>query len=65
MHAPALPEKEALLNVMAEFADAIATGRPAAYRRNGGLRVLTLLEAASRSAENGGVKIEVALGGDE
>lgn len=65
MHAPALPEKEALLNVMAEFAGAIAARRPPLTDITAGLRVLTLLEAASRSAENGGVKIEVSLGGDE
>jgi predicted dehydrogenase len=65
IHAPALPEKEALLNVMAEFADAIATRRQPLTDVTAGLRVLTLLEAASRSAENGGVKIEVSLRGEK
>jgi predicted dehydrogenase len=65
MHAPALPEKEALLNVMAEFADAIAVRRKPLTDVMAGVRVLTLLEAASKSAERGGVKVAVDLGGSE
>jgi predicted dehydrogenase len=51
MVAPALPEREALQGVMAEFADCVRTGR--APRTDGwsGLRVLDILEAASRSLE--------------
>ncbi|MGZ4330445.1 MAG: Gfo/Idh/MocA family protein [Acidimicrobiia bacterium] len=51
MVAPALPEREALQNVMAEFAGCIRTGRPCVTDGRAGLRVLDLLEAASRSLE--------------
>jgi predicted dehydrogenase len=51
MIAPALPEHEALQGVMAEFADSIRTGRPSATDGRSGLRVLDILEAASRSLE--------------
>ena len=63
MHAPALPEREALRNVMAEFADAIAESEQPLTDASVGLRVLTLLEAASESAENGGAKIAVHFEG--
>ncbi len=62
MCVPALPEREALLSVMAEFADAIARRRPAMTDGRSGLRVLRVLEAASLSAETGGRKIEVEAG---
>jgi predicted dehydrogenase len=51
MVAPALPEREALQGVMADFAESIRTGRPPATDGRSGLRVLDLLEAASRSLE--------------
>jgi len=56
---PALPEREALLAVVAEFASAITEGRPPLTDGAAGLRVLTVLEAASRSAEHGGERILV------
>ena len=56
---PALPEREALMAVMAEFCAAIGEGRPALTDGEAGLRVLRLLEAASRSAENGGTPVTV------
>lgn len=56
---PALPEREALLSVMAEFADAIASGRQALTDGISGRRILALLEAASRSAESGGTRISL------
>jgi predicted dehydrogenase len=59
MRAPALPEREALRNVMAEFAAAIAEERQPLTDANFGVRVLALLEAASRSAERDGEKIAV------
>jgi predicted dehydrogenase len=59
---PALPEREALMSVMAEFAAAIGGGRPPLTDAETGLRVLRLLEAASLSAEQGGKGIPVALG---
>src|SRR5205807_2346172 len=56
MIAPALPEKEALQSVMSEFADCVRTGRASVTDGRSGLRVLDLLEAASRSLEfRGGV----------
>ena len=54
---PALPEREALLSVMAEFSAAINEKRAPLTDARAGLRVLTLLEAASRSVENGGARI--------
>jgi predicted dehydrogenase len=60
MHAPALPEREALRNVMSEFASAISEGRQPLTDAMAGVRVLALLEAASRSADNDGAKIDVS-----
>lgn len=51
MIAPALPEREALQGVMAEFADSIRASRASATDGCSGLRVLDILEAASRSLE--------------
>jgi predicted dehydrogenase len=59
MCVPALPEREALLSVMAEFADAITQRRPAKTDGHSGLRVLRVLEAATLSAETGGRKIKI------
>jgi predicted dehydrogenase len=56
---PALPEREALMSVMAEFSSAISEGRPALTDADAGLRVLKLLEAASRSAAGGGIRISL------
>jgi predicted dehydrogenase len=56
---PALPEREALLAVMTEFSAAISEGRPALTDVRAGLRVLKLLQAASRSAELGGERISL------
>lgn len=47
--APALPEAEPLSAVVTEFADAIGEGRPPLTDGHAGLRMLDLLEAASRS----------------
>jgi predicted dehydrogenase len=49
MVAPALPEREALQAVITEFADCIRSGRGSVTDGRAGLRVLELLEAASRS----------------
>jgi predicted dehydrogenase len=64
IHVPALPEREALRNVMAEFADAITTRREPLTGVMSGLRVLTLLEAASKSAESGGARVPVHFEGN-
>jgi predicted dehydrogenase len=61
MTVPALPEKEALPSVMAEFASAITEGRAPLTDGYAGLRVLAVLEAASRSAECGGGRVDVAM----
>lgn len=58
---PALPEREALMSVMGEFAAAIIEGRPPLTDGAMGLRILRLLEAASLSAEQGGKGIPVKL----
>ncbi len=52
--APALPEKEALGAMVAEFAAAIREGRAPRTDGRAGLRVLKVLEAASRSLADGG-----------
>lgn len=52
--APALPEREALDAVASEFAAAILEGRPARTDGEAGLRVLEVLEAATRSLAAGG-----------
>jgi predicted dehydrogenase len=59
---PALPEREALREVMAEFAAAIAEGRPARTDGAAGLRVVAQLAAASRSAATGGRPVRVTGG---
>jgi predicted dehydrogenase len=56
---PALQEREALLSVMAEFGGAISEDRRPLTDADAGLRVLALLEAASRSAESNGERIEL------
>ena len=58
---PALPEREALISVMAEFAGAITEGRQPLTDVGAGLRVLALLDAASRSAEQDGIRIPVEM----
>ena len=54
---PALPEREALISVMAEFSTASAERRPALTDAGAGLGALRLLEAASRSADSNGVRV--------
>jgi predicted dehydrogenase len=65
MHAPAIPEREALRNVMSEFAGAIIEKRQPLTDAAFGVRVLELLEAASLSAERNGAKIAVSNRGAE
>jgi len=57
MVAPALKEREALGIVMSEFADCIRTGRAPLTDGRAGLRVLDILEAASRSLEYAGAVV--------
>ena len=49
MVAPALQEREALRSVLEEFADCVHTGRAPLTDGRAGLRVLDILEAATRS----------------
>lgn len=51
---PALPEREALGQMVAEFASAILEERPALTDGHAGLRVLTVLESASATLANAG-----------
>jgi predicted dehydrogenase len=57
MHAPSLPEHEALAGVAAEFAAAIEENRPARTDGHAGLRVLEVLEAADRSLGARGAQV--------
>jgi predicted dehydrogenase len=59
MVAPALPEREALRGVMAEFAGAIREGRRPLTDGWSGVRVLAVLEAASASLREGGAFMPV------
>jgi predicted dehydrogenase len=59
MVAPALVEREALREVMAEFAAAITEGRPALTDGSAGVRVMRLLNAASASLAAGGAFIDL------
>jgi predicted dehydrogenase len=61
MHAPSLPEREALGNVATEFAAAITERRAARTDGAAGLRVLQVLEAASRSMSGGGELVPVRV----
>jgi predicted dehydrogenase len=57
MVAPALLEREALRAMAEEFATAIRTGRPPLTDGHAGLRILQILEAATRSLAEGGAVI--------
>jgi predicted dehydrogenase len=57
---PALPEREALGQMAAEFAESIRERRAPRTDGNAGLRVLSVLEAASRSLDAGGAAAAVA-----
>jgi predicted dehydrogenase len=57
--APALPEKEALGAMVAEFAASIREHRPPRTDGAAGLRVLDVLEASTRSLADGGRLVEL------
>ena len=61
MHAPALPEREALSNVAAEFAGAIREKRFPRTDGEAGLRVLNVLQAASDSLAHGGEFVQLRV----
>jgi predicted dehydrogenase len=56
---PALPEREALAAMATEFAESIRGGRPARTDGVAGLRVLAVLEGASRSLAEAGSMVPV------
>lgn len=62
MVAPALTEREALRTMVDEYARAITTGTPALTDGRSGLRVLEILQAASRSLTEGGIMIKLDEG---
>ncbi|WP_433306472.1 Gfo/Idh/MocA family protein [Actinoplanes sp. CA-030573] len=62
MVAPALTEREALRTMVDEYARAIRTGTPALTDGRAGLRVLEILQAASRSLAEGGTMIKLDEG---
>lgn len=61
MHAPALPEREALGLMVAEFAAAIREGRPARTDGRAGIRVLRVLEASSASLASAGAMVPLGM----
>jgi predicted dehydrogenase len=64
MHAPALPEQEALGNVATEFAEAILERRAPRTDGESGLRVLNVLEAASQSLASNGAFVAMDYTGE-
>ncbi len=58
---PALPEYEALMSVMAEFAGAVNEGRRPLTDVWSGVRVLAVLAAASQSVEKDGMRVPVEM----
>lgn len=62
MVAPAIGEREALRTMVEEYARAITTKTPALTDGRSGLRVLELLQAASRSLTEGGTMIKLNEG---
>jgi predicted dehydrogenase len=62
MVAPAIGEKEALRSMVDEFGDAIRQGRAPLTDGRAGLRVLDILEAASRSLEFKGAVVGLRAG---
>ena len=64
--APALPEREALGAMVAEFATSIREGRSSRTDGAAGLRVLSVLEAAALSVRTGSAQptaVAVPVGG--
>jgi len=59
MVAPALPEREALRSVMTEFAASIREHRAPLTDGRSGLRVLSILEAASVSLDYRGSAVPI------
>jgi predicted dehydrogenase len=62
MHAPSLPEREALSVMVEEFARAIVEGRDAPTPGEAGVRVLTVLDAADQSLASNGDLVRPSTG---
>ena len=62
MVAPALPEREALVGVFESFATAITQGERTLSDGRAGLRVLEVLEAATKSLGSGGRPVRPTAG---
>lgn len=60
--APALPEREALGQMVTEFAASIREGRPSRTDGESGLRVLSVLEASAESLAADGIFVRVPIG---
>ena len=65
VYVPDLPGREALRSVMSEFAAAIEEGRAPLTDGSAGVRMLAVLEAASRSAAAGGVRVPIEIHADQ
>jgi predicted dehydrogenase len=65
VHVPELPTVEALRSVMSEFAAAIMERRAPLTDGSAGVRMLSVLEAASRSAAGGGIRIPIEIQADQ
>ncbi|MEA5456683.1 Gfo/Idh/MocA family oxidoreductase [Sinomonas sp. JGH33] len=59
---PALPEREALGQMVGEFAGSIRSGRPSTSSASSALRVLRVLEAAGRSLQRDGAQAPIDAG---
>jgi predicted dehydrogenase len=59
LHVPLIDNREALAKLVAEFADAIRNGSPMRSDCEFGAGVVRVIEAALRSAELEGAKVEV------
>ncbi len=62
---PDLPRHEALQSVMSEFAGAIVEHRAPLTDGSAGVRMLSVLEAASRSAAGGGIRVPIEIHADQ
>ena len=62
---PDLPRHEALPLVMSEFAGAIVEHRAPLTDGSAGVRMLSVLEAASRSATGGGIRVPIEIHPDQ
>ena len=60
IHSPRLGQAEPLRNVASHFVECIEQGKTPLSDGEGGLRVVKILDAAQKSIEQGGVRIDIA-----